>query len=277
VVDAGRNGALAPTHGDAGIRGGCDHPGGVPVGAPPPCPRQAVAFAALPATSRTRPAPPPRQCPPLPFAPTPVLAGAAAGPAAAGPALPPPRRGYAPAAPPATPGPGAGVAAGAVVVAAVGASDPAPLVATPGAPVTRNPPRGAPRRDAPGHPPPPAETTRGPDDGSGNAAVKQVAAAAVGDRRRGDDHLAGRRVATRTSGRDVAAKRESRGSGGQDATVSAIYLTGAAHTAQESPPRPGDLRGGVWAEWGYDPVVNRGQVTDAMLGLALLECGRAAR
>jgi len=33
----------------------------------------------------------------------------------------------------------------------------------------------------------------------------------------------------------------------------------------------------VWAEWGYDPVVNWGQVTDAMLGWALLECSRAAR
>ena len=33
----------------------------------------------------------------------------------------------------------------------------------------------------------------------------------------------------------------------------------------------------MWAEWGYDPVVNWGQVTDPMLGWALLEYGRAAR
>jgi len=59
--------------------------------------------------------------------------------------------------------------------------------------------------------------------------------------------------------------------------VSAYYLTGAAHTNQAGPPRPGDLRGAVWAEWGYDLVVNWGQVTDAMVGWALLEYSRAAR
>jgi len=75
----------------------------------------------------------------------------------------------------------------------------------------------------------------------------------------------------------VAAGRESRGSGGQDATVSAFYLSGTSHPAQAGPPRPGELREGVWAKWGYDPVVNWGQVTDTMLGLALLENGRAAR
>jgi len=32
----------------------------------------------------------------------------------------------------------------------------------------------------------------------------------------------------------------------------------------------------MWAEWGYDPVVNWGQVTDTMLGLVLQEYGRAA-
>ena len=40
---------------------------------------------------------------------------------------------------------------------------------------------------------------------------------------------------------------------------------------------PGERREGVWAEWGYVPAVNWGQVTDTMLGLALLEYGRAAR
>jgi len=104
-----------------------------------------------------------------------------------------------------------------------------------------------------------------------------VAAAAVGARRRWDEDPARRRVAARTSGRDVAAERKVRGSGGQDATVSAFYLTGASHTAQAGPSRPGDLRGSVWAEWGYDLVVNWGQVTITMLGLALLEYGRAAR
>jgi len=90
--------------------------------------------------------------------------------------------------------------------------------------------------------------TRGPDDGSGNAAVEEEEAAAVGDRRCGDENMAGPRVAARTSGRDVAAERESRGSSGQDAAVSALYLPGAAHTAQAGPPRPNDIRGGVWAE-----------------------------
>jgi len=61
---------------------------------------------------------------------------------------------------------------------------------------------------------------------------------AVGARRRGDDDAACRRMAARTSGGDVAAGRESRRSGGQDATVSAFYLTGTAHTAQAGPPRP---------------------------------------
>jgi len=189
----------------------------------------------------------------------------------------PPRRGHALAAPPATPGPGAGVAVDVVPVAPAGASDSAPRVATSGAPLTGDLPRGVPGRDAAGHTPPPAETTPGPDGGSGNAVVEDWAAAAVGARRRGHDGLAGRRVAARTSGRDVAAGRESRGSGGQEATVWAFYLTGAAHTAPAGPPRPGDVREGVWAEWGNDPVVNWGQVTDTMLGLALLEYGRAAR
>ena len=75
----------------------------------------------------------------------------------------------------------------------------------------------------------------------------------------------------------MVAERESRGPGEQDATVSAYYLTGAAHTDQVGPPRPGDLRGAVWAEWGYDLVVNWGQVTDAMLWWALLDYSRAAR
>jgi len=84
-------------------------------------------------------------------------------------------------------------------------------------------------------------------------------------------------VAARTGGRDVAAGRESHGSSGKDATVLAFLLTGAANTAQAGPPRSDQRREGVWAEWKYDPVVNWGQVTNTMLGLALLEYGRAAR
>jgi len=136
--------------------------------------------------------------------------------------------------------------------------------------VTWDPPRGVLGRKTPGHTPPPAETTRGPGGGSGNAAVEKVVAAAVGDRRRGSDDPAGRRLAELTSGLDVAAEREVRGACGQYATVSAFYLTGEAHTDQAGPLRPSDLREGVWAERGYDPVVNWGHVTDTMLGLALL-------
>ena len=217
------------------------------------------------------------QSPPPLLAPAPEMASDAAGPTAAEPAMLPPRRGHAPAAPPVTPGPGAGVAVDVVPVAPAGASDSAPRAATSGAPLTGDPARGVPGRDAPGHTPPPAETTPGPDGGSANAVVEEVAAAAVGARRRGDDDPTGRRLPARTSGRDVAAERESRGSCGQDATVSAFYQTRTAHTGQAGPPRPGDLREGMWAEWGYDPVVNWGQVTDAMVEWALLEYSRAAR
>jgi len=105
--------------------------------------------------------------------------------------------------------------------------------------VTRDPPRGAPRRDAPEHPPPPAETSRGPIDGSGNAASEEEEASAVGQRRGRDHDPAGRRVAARTSGRDVAAERESRGPGGQDAIVSAFYQTGPGGAAPTGRPPQG--------------------------------------
>ena len=180
------------------------------------------------------------------------MATDAAGTGAAEPAMLPPRLGHALAAPPGTKGPGAGVAVDVVPVAPEGASKSVPRVATSGAPLTEDPPRGIPGRAAPGHTPPPAETTPGPDGRSGNAAVEELAAAAVGARRRGANDPAGRRVAARTS----AAERESQGLGGQDATVTAFYLTGAAHTAHAGPPRQGDLREGVWAEKDYDPVVN---------------------
>ena len=47
-----------------------------------------------------------------------------------------------------------------------------------------------------------------------------------------------------------------RGAGAQDATVSEIYQTGAAYVAEWGAPLPGDLRLALWAEWGYEPVVN---------------------
>ena len=254
-----------------------DEGASAPAGAPLArlCP--AVTSAACPTTSRTGLAPMSWQSPPPLLAPAPEMASDVVGPTAAEPENVPPRRGHAPAAPPATPESGAGVVVDGVPVAPAGASDSAPRVATSGAPLAGDPPRAVPGRDAPGHNPPPAETTPGPDGGSGNAAVDGGAAAAVGTRRRGDDDPAGRRVAARTIGRDVAARRQSRGSGGQDATVSAFYLKGTAHTAQAGPPRPNDLREVVWAEWGDDPVVNWGQVTYTIPGLALLEYGRAAR
>jgi len=83
-----------------------------------------------------------------------------------------------------------------------------------------------------------------------------------------------RRVVPRTGARVGGA---SRGVGAQDATVSAFYQTGEAYVAQWGPPRPGDIRGALWAEWGCDPVVNWAGVTDAMVGWALLEHNQAAR
>jgi len=238
--------------------------GDTPTALPSP-PRRAVAVAAErgdapdPSMPRAGPSLPPRPSSSPPSALLPASAGAAAGPPATGAAVAPPRRVTAPA------------------VAVVGPPDLAPLGATPDAPATGDPTSGTPSRAAPEHSPPPAETLRGPDGGSGNAAGEEDGAPAVGQRRGRDDGPAGRRVAAQTSGRDVAVERESRGHGEQDATVSAYYLTGAAHTDQAGPPRPGDLRGAVWAEWGYDPVVIWGQVTDALVGWALLEYSRASR
>jgi len=201
-----------------------------------------------PIMPRAGPSLPPRPSSAPPSALLPASAGAVAGPPATGAAVAPPRRVTAPA------------------VAVVGPPDPVPLGATPGAPATGDPPSGSPSRAALEHPPPPAETPRGPDGGGGSATGEKDGAPAVGQRRGRDDGPTGRRVAARTSGQDVAAERESRKPGEQDATVSLYYLTKAAHTDQAGPPRPGDLRRAVCAEWGYDPDVNWGQVTDAMLG-----------
>jgi len=140
-----------------------------------------------PTTPRAGPSLPPRQSSPPPSALLPVSAGVAAGAPATGAAVAPPRRGSA------------------LAVAVVGPPDLAPLGATPGAPATGDPPFGTPSRAAPEPPPPPAETPRGPDGGSGNAAGEKDGAPAVGQRQGRDDGPAGRRVAARTSGRDVAA------------------------------------------------------------------------
>ena len=48
--------------------------------------------------------------------------------------------------------------------------------------------------------------------------------------------------------------------------MSAFYQTGGAYVAEWGAPLPGDLRGALWAEWGYDPVVNCAGLTDAMVG-----------
>jgi len=82
-----------------------------------------------------------------------------------------------------------------------------------------------------------------------------------------------RRVAPRTGALVGGAAH---GAGAQDATVSAIYQTGEAYVVEWGAPLPGDLRGALWAEWGYDPVVNWAGLTDAMVGWALLEYSRGS-
>jgi len=100
------------------------------------------------------------------------------------------------------------------------------------------------------------------------------AAPPAGRRRKRTREPDARRVAPRTGAR---AGRAAHGAGAQDATVSAFYQNGAAYVAEWGATLPGDLRGALWAEWGYDPVVNWAGLTDAMVGWALLEYSRAAR
>jgi len=120
----------------------------------------------------------------------------------------------------------------------------------------------------------PRSAPAGADRDAPEGDATRTLAPSAGHRRWRTPEPEARRVAPRTGARVGGALR---GVGAQDAAVSAFYQTGGAYVAQWGAPLPGDICGALWAEWGYDPVVNWAGVTDAMVGWALLEYSQAAR